>query len=63
LSRLERNLFDHWQLSGITLYQTGTPFSVINEGNTSGVAQLDNAGVANGVGSGYSGLGIPDSRR
>ena len=63
MSRLERNLFDHWQLSGITLYQTGTPFSVINEGNTSGVAQLDNAGVANGVGSGYSGLGIPDSRR
>jgi ribosomal protein L25 (general stress protein Ctc) len=52
LSRLERNLFDHWQLSGITLYQTGTPFSIINEGNTTGVGQLDNAGVANGVGSG-----------
>jgi Carboxypeptidase regulatory-like domain/TonB-dependent Receptor Plug Domain len=32
-----------WQLSGITTYQTGTPFSVI--------VSTDNAGVANGIGS------------
>jgi hypothetical protein len=32
-----------WQFSGITSYQTGTPFSVI--------VSTDNAGVANGIGS------------
>jgi len=36
-----------WQVSGITIAQTGTPFSVTN-GTTFG----DNAGVANGVGTG-----------
>ncbi len=36
-----------WQLSGITVAQTGTPFSVTN-----GFAQTDNAGVGNGTGTG-----------
>jgi len=36
-----------WQLSGITTFQSGTPFSVVNTANFG-----DNAGVANGVGSG-----------
>ena len=35
-----------WQLSGITTMQTGEPFSIINGG------YYDNAGVANGAGSG-----------
>ena len=42
---------DGWELSGITLFQSGTPFSVINGGSTS-ISSLDNAGVANGAGAG-----------
>lgn len=51
-SRLMRFLGDGWQFSGITTYQSGTPFSVINNAGTSGIGVLDNAGVANGVGAG-----------
>lgn len=51
-SRLMRALGDGWQFSGITTYQSGTPFSVINNAGSSGIALLDNAGVANGVGAG-----------
>ena len=39
-----------WQIAGITLYTTGTPFSVINGGSSTGISSLDNAGVANGTG-------------
>lgn len=48
-SRLMRVLWDGWQVSGVTAYQSGTPFSVINNGGNSGISVLDNAGVANGV--------------
>jgi hypothetical protein len=41
-----------WQLSGITLYQTGTPFSVINGGSAGGTGVSDNGGVANYFGTG-----------
>jgi hypothetical protein len=52
-SKLSGLLVDHWQLSGITLFETGIPFSVINGGsNSNGVSVLDNAGVFNGVGAG-----------
>ncbi len=51
-SRLMQILGDGWQISGITTYQSGTPFSVINNGGSSGIGVLDNAGVANGVGAG-----------
>jgi hypothetical protein len=44
---LTRTLFGGWQLSGITIAQTGVPFTVTN-GTTYG----DNAGVGNGVGTG-----------
>ena len=47
-----RALEDGWELSGITLFQTGTPFSVINGGSSTGISVLDNAGVANGTGAG-----------
>jgi hypothetical protein len=43
-----RLLGEGWQFSGITTYQSGTPFSVINDGGNSGVGVPDNAGVANG---------------
>jgi hypothetical protein len=47
-----RKLVDGWELSGITAYQSGTPFSVINAAGANGVSVLDNAGVANGAGAG-----------
>ncbi len=50
--RFTRLVADGWQWSGITTFQTGTPFSVINNAGTIGVGVLDNAGVANGVGAG-----------
>jgi Carboxypeptidase regulatory-like domain len=51
-SHFLRLLADGWQLSGITVFQSGTPFSVINNAGTAGIGELDNAGVANGVGAG-----------
>jgi hypothetical protein len=52
-SKLSGLLLDHWQLSGITLFETGIPFSVINVGDTSnGVSVTDNAGVFNGISAG-----------
>lgn len=41
-----------WQLSGITVFQSGTPFSVINGGSSGGISVSDNAGVANYFGTG-----------
>ena len=59
-----KSLLGGWQLSGITTMQTGEPFSIINGG------YYDNAGVANGAGSGaYADLvgnphaSIPSSER
>jgi hypothetical protein len=51
-SKLSRLLLDHWQLSGLTLFESGTPFSIVNGGSSNGVGVLDNAGVFNGVGAG-----------
>jgi len=48
-------LLDHWQLSGITVFESGIPFTVVNGGSGTGldgVSVLDNAGVDNGLGSG-----------
>ena len=50
-SKLTAHILGGWELSGITLFQTGTPFSIIN-GGSSLVSVLDNAGVANGLGAG-----------
>jgi len=44
---LTRTLLGGWQLSGITIAQTGTPVSITNGTNFG-----DNAGVGNGVGTG-----------
>jgi hypothetical protein len=51
-TRLEQVLLRGWQLSGVTTFQTGTPFTVINAGSPDGIGTLDNAGVANGSGAG-----------
>ena len=47
-SGLSHSLLGGWQVSGITVAQTGTPFSVTNGLGNFG----DNAGVANGTGTG-----------
>jgi hypothetical protein len=51
-SRIAHFLLDGWQVSGVAIHQSGTPFSVINGGSSTGVSVLDNAGVANGTGAG-----------
>jgi len=38
-----------WELTGLTVYQSGSPFTVVN-GGSSTISMLDNAGVANGLG-------------
>jgi Carboxypeptidase regulatory-like domain/TonB-dependent Receptor Plug Domain len=48
-----KRLIDGWQLSGITAYQSGTPFSVLNGGGSGhGQFPADNAGVGDGLGIG-----------
>ncbi|HEY0797186.1 MAG TPA: carboxypeptidase regulatory-like domain-containing protein [Acidisarcina sp.] len=48
ISARVRSFLSGWSLSGITLFQTGTPFSVVNGAGSSGIAALDNAGLALG---------------
>ena len=47
-----RHALENWQISGITSWQTGTPFSVINGGGGDGTGAGDNAGVGDGLGVG-----------
>jgi hypothetical protein len=49
-SRLGRLLLDGWELSGVTLFQSGTPFTVINSAGNTGISLTDNAGVSSGLG-------------
>jgi hypothetical protein len=58
---LAHTLLGDWQWSGITLIQSGSPFSVYNLGNGNcgsvgdcGIAPADNAGVSNSIASGFS---------
>jgi hypothetical protein len=44
------SLLDNWEFSGITLFQTGTPFTVINTVGNTGISVTDNAGVSSGLG-------------
>jgi hypothetical protein len=48
---LTHKVLGGWQYSGITSIQTGTPFTVVNAGVANGSIS-DNAGVADGIGSG-----------
>jgi hypothetical protein len=47
-SEILRSIFSGWELSGVTTFQSGTPFSVINQGSST-IGVLDNAGIANGL--------------
>jgi hypothetical protein len=49
-SHLARILWDGWEWSGITLFQSGTPFSAVNEAGNTGISLTDNAGVLGGIG-------------
>jgi hypothetical protein len=49
-SRLLRVLTSNWEVSGVTLYQSGTPFTVINSAGNTGISLTDNAGVNSGFG-------------
>jgi hypothetical protein len=42
--------FDGWQLSGLMVFASGTPFSVINSAGNTGISLTDNAGVSSGLG-------------
>ena len=43
-------IFGGWEISGVTLYQSGTPFTVINSAGNTGISLTDNAGVSSGLG-------------
>jgi hypothetical protein len=49
-SRLAKAFLDEWEISGITLFQSGTPFSVVNQAGNTGIGLTDNAGVLGGIG-------------
>jgi hypothetical protein len=49
-SRTLDELFNGWELEGVTLYQSGVPFTVINSAGNTGVSLTDNAGVSSGLG-------------
>jgi Carboxypeptidase regulatory-like domain len=49
-SRLSRTLLEGWELSGVTIFQSGTPFTVINSAGNTGISLTDNAGVSSGLG-------------
>jgi hypothetical protein len=52
-----------WEWAGITLFSTGTPFSVINGGSPTGISTADNAGVLAVIGPGSypDVVGLPSS--
>jgi hypothetical protein len=50
--RMATDLLAGWALSGVTTLQSGTPFTVINDGYAAlGISVPDNAGVASGISS------------
>jgi hypothetical protein len=49
-SMLLQTLFEGWELSGVTLFASGTPFTVINSAGNTGISLTDNAGVSSGLG-------------
>src|ERR1700690_1267237 len=49
-SKLSNTLLDGWELSGVTLFASGTPFTVINSAGNTGISLTDNAGVSSGLG-------------
>jgi hypothetical protein len=48
--RVLNAIFSGWEVSGVTLYQSGTPFTIINSAGNTGISLTDNAGVSSGLG-------------
>jgi hypothetical protein len=49
-SRFLDQIFSGWGVSGVTLFQSGTPYTVINSAGNTGISLTDNAGVSSGLG-------------
>ncbi len=49
-SALANRFLDGWELSGVTLISSGTPFTVINSAGNTGISLTDNAGVSSNLG-------------
>lgn len=49
-SRILNGMFAGWEISGVTLFESGTPFTVINNAGNTGISLTDNAGVDSGLG-------------
>jgi hypothetical protein len=49
-STLVNELADGWELSGVTSFESGIPFTVINSAGNTGISLTDNAGVSSGLG-------------
>jgi len=49
-SPLLNEIVDGWEFSGVTTFQSGTPFTVINSAGNTGISLTDNAGVSSGLG-------------
>jgi hypothetical protein len=49
-SKVLELLFNGWEISGVTQFQSGTPFTVINSSGNTGIGLTDNAGVSSGLG-------------
>jgi hypothetical protein len=49
-SKLSNDILDGWEISGVTLFASGTPFTVINSAGNTGISLTDNAGVSSGLG-------------
>ena len=43
-------VLEGWEISGVTVFQSGTPFTVINSAGNTGISLTDNAGVSSGLG-------------
>lgn len=49
-SAFANRFLDGWEVSGVTLVSSGTPFTVINSAGNTGISLTDNAGVSSGLG-------------
>jgi hypothetical protein len=49
-STFANQVLDGWEISGVTILASGTPFTVINSAGNTGISLTDNAGVSSGLG-------------
>ena len=49
-SGFSKQWVEGWELSGVTVFQSGSPYTVINSAGNTGISLTDNAGVSSGLG-------------